>query len=149
MTATLRILRHFAAPPARVYAAWTDPARFARWIGPVGVPCDVLAMDPTEGGAYRLMMRPSDGGPIRISGTFTRLDPTDRIEFTWDARWSASADDRPPDLSSSVCIHLRPAGEGTEMEFLHHLPDDSTLPSHQRGWTSTFDKLQTLLETRP
>ena len=146
MTATLRILRHFAAPPARVYAAWTDPDRFARWIGPVGVPCDVLAMDPTEGGAYRLMMRPSEGGPIRISGTFTRLDPTDRIEFTWDARWSATPDDQPPDLSSSVCIHLRPAGEGTEMEFLHHLPDADMVHAHRDGWASAFTKLQTFLE---
>lgn len=149
MTATLRILRNFAAPPARVYAAWTDPARFAQWIGPAGVPCNVLAMDPIVGGTYRLLMRPADSGPIRITGTFTRLDPTDRIDFTWDARWSATPDDQPPDLTSRVTIHLRPAGDGTEMEFLHHLPDDDMVQAHQRGWTSTFDKLQSLLETRP
>ena len=44
----------FAAPPEAVYDAWTDPAQFARWIGPVGVPCDLTEMQAVVGGHSEL-----------------------------------------------------------------------------------------------
>ena len=31
---SLTIKRRFNAPPAKVYAAWTDPKMIARWFGP-------------------------------------------------------------------------------------------------------------------
>lgn len=147
MTAALTLTRKFAAAPDRVYRAWTDPAQFARWIGPVGVPCEVQAMNPVEGGTYRLAMRPPSGTLIRITGQFTRLSPHDRIDFTWIADWEPAADGPQGGLVSTVTVHLRPADGGTEMTFHHHLPYESFVQGHQRGWTSTFDKLQTLLET--
>lgn len=138
MTATLTLTRQFAAPPARVYAAWTDPALFARWIGPVGVPCTLLDMDPTEGGAFHLDMHLTDR-IIHVAGQFTRLHPPDRIDLTWGAADGS--------ITTEVTIHLRPTAEGTEMEFLHHLPSPDMVQSHGDGWSSAFTKLQTFLET--
>ena len=31
---SLTIKRHFNAPPAKVFAAWTDPEKVKRWMGP-------------------------------------------------------------------------------------------------------------------
>ena len=31
------IKRRFKAPPAKVYAAWTDPQMIVRWFGPQGI----------------------------------------------------------------------------------------------------------------
>jgi uncharacterized protein YndB with AHSA1/START domain len=138
-TSPLAIRRQFTAPPARVYAAWTTPDLFAQWIGPVGVPCTLLQMDPTEGGSFRLDMYPPDGPVIHVAGRFTRLSPPDRIDLTWGAADGS--------ITTTVAIHLRPHGTGTEMEFHHHLPDAEMVPSHRTGWSSAFDKLQSFLET--
>jgi uncharacterized protein YndB with AHSA1/START domain len=146
-TSTLTIRRQFTAPPARVYDAWTTPDLFAQWIGPVGVPCTLLQMDPTEGGSFRLDMHPPDGQLIRVAGQFTRLSPHAQIDFTWGPAWTATEDDPAGSIFSTVTIHLRPHGTGTEMEFHHHLPDAEMVPSHRTGWSSAFDKLHSFLET--
>jgi uncharacterized protein YndB with AHSA1/START domain len=139
MTHILILHRSFAAPPARVYAAWTTPALFARWIGPVGVPCDLLQMDATEGGGFRLDMNLPDGRVIHVAGAFTLLRPTDRIEFTWGAADGS--------ITTRATVLLRPSGSGTAMEFRHHLPLADMEPSHAQGWNSAFDKLNHSLET--
>lgn len=137
MTATLSLKRHFAAPPARVYAAWTDPALFAQWIGPVGVPCTLLHMDAVPGGSFRLDMHLADR-TIHVAGRFTRLEPHNRIDLTWGAADGS--------ITTDITILFRPTPTGTEMEFHHHLPAADMVQSHDDGWTSAFSKLQTLLE---
>jgi uncharacterized protein YndB with AHSA1/START domain len=138
MTATLTLRRQFAASPARVYAAWTDPSQFAQWIGPKGIPCSLLAMDPQEGGLFRLDMHLPDR-TIHVAGRFTRLDPPHRIDLTWGAADGS--------ITTDITIHFRATASGTEMEFHHHLPSSDMVQSHDDGWTSAFDKLQTFLET--
>jgi uncharacterized protein YndB with AHSA1/START domain len=138
MTATLTLSRSFAVPPARVYAAWTDPALFAQWIGPVGVPCTLLDMDPTKGGRFRLDMHLADR-TIHVGGQFTRLDPPDRIDLTWGAADGS--------ITTNVTIFFHATETGTRMEFHHHLPGPDMVQSHDDGWSSAFDKLQIFLET--
>lgn len=137
MTATLTLRRTFAAPPARVYAAWTDPDLFARWIGPKGIPCTLLDMEATQGGAFHLDMHLPDR-TIHVAGAFTRLDPPHRLELTWGAADGS--------ITTTISILFRPTPTGTEMEFHHHLPSADMVQSHDDGWTSAFIKLQTLLE---
>ncbi|MDQ2587025.1 SRPBCC family protein [Saccharothrix yanglingensis] len=50
---TIRISREFAAPPAAVFRAHTDPDLVARWLGPRSVTMVVERWDATTGGAYR------------------------------------------------------------------------------------------------
>lgn len=138
MTATLTLHRQFAAPPARVYAAWTDPSLFAQWIGPKGIPCTLLDMDPTTGGVFHLDMHLPDR-TIHVAGTFTRLDPPHHIDLTWGAADGS--------VTTEITIRFHPTPTGTEMEFHHHLPAAEMVQSHDDGWTSAFDKLQTFLET--
>ena len=46
----IRITRVFAAPPALIIKAHTDPALFARWVGPEGMETEIIDWDPTNGG---------------------------------------------------------------------------------------------------
>lgn len=137
MTATLTLRRHFAVPPARVYAAWTDPAQFAQWIGPVGIPCTLLAMDAREGGSFRLDMHVPDR-TIHVAGRFTRLDPPHRIDLDWGAADGS--------VTTQVTILLHATDAGTDMEFHHHLPTPDMVQSHDDGWSSAFTKLHQLME---
>lgn len=136
--APLTIHRSFAASPERVYDAWTTPDLFARWIGPVGIPCDLLEMNPVPGGRYALNMNLPDGTVIPVAGVYSVLDRPNRIALTWG---HASGS-----IVTQVTILLRPSAMGCEMEFHHHLPGEDMHAAHRDGWTSAFDKLQQTVE---
>jgi uncharacterized protein YndB with AHSA1/START domain len=140
MTLTLTLRRHFDVPPERVYDAWTDPALFARWIGPENIPCEVVTMQPVLGGRYDLVMIHPNGQRMEVGGTYRVLDRASRIEFTWG---------NPQRLVPMlITISLRPLGGGTEMDFTQHdLPSEDSLASHRAGWESTLTKLTRFLET--
>lgn len=137
--ATLRLRRHFPAPPHRLYAAWTTQALFAAWIGPVGVPCTVHALDATPGGGFRLDMHLPDGTLIKVAGTFTRLDPPHAIQMTWGAADGS--------VMTAITITFQPDATGTWMDFTQALPDPGMVASHDAGWTSAFTKLHHLTRT--
>jgi uncharacterized protein (TIGR03086 family) len=49
----IRITRDFAATPAQLIRAHTDPDVFARWIGPYGMTTEIHEWDARNGGAWR------------------------------------------------------------------------------------------------
>jgi uncharacterized protein YndB with AHSA1/START domain len=65
----LEITKVFEAPTERVYEAFTDPDRFARWYGPVGFPVDpkTVEIEPRVGGRHRFTMA-SDADPSMRTG---------------------------------------------------------------------------------
>jgi uncharacterized protein YndB with AHSA1/START domain len=50
------ITREFDAPRERVWDAWTDPDRVARWFGPEGFETGEVEIDLRVGGRYALVM---------------------------------------------------------------------------------------------
>lgn len=147
MTATLQKIeplvmhRRFAAAPARVYAAWTDPTLFARWFGPPGGSVTRCEIDARVGGAWRTEMKNAEGNQYGASGVFQRLEPPKRIVLSWI--W----DDRPagaPDME--IDITLTPEGDGTAMTFRQTgFRSEEQRGRHTQGWTPAFDKLAALL----
>jgi uncharacterized protein YndB with AHSA1/START domain len=65
----IEITRIVAAPPERVYEAFTDPDQFAQWYGPVGFPVDrdTVELDARVGGRQRFAMV-SDADPSMRTG---------------------------------------------------------------------------------
>jgi uncharacterized protein YndB with AHSA1/START domain len=65
----IEITRIVAAPPERVYEAFTDPDQFAQWYGPVGFPVDrdTVELDGRVGGRQRFAMV-SDADPSMRTG---------------------------------------------------------------------------------
>lgn len=65
----IRITRDFAATPAQLRAAHTDPALFTRWVGPDGMDTEITAWDARDGGEWRYVAR-RDGEEYRFRGCF-------------------------------------------------------------------------------
>jgi len=82
----IRIERIFDAPRDRVFAAHTDPELIPQWWGPRGVTTVVEEMDATTGGAWRFLMRDSDGSETIFRGIYREVAPPERIvqTFEWD-----------------------------------------------------------------
>ncbi len=78
------LTRVIDAPRARVFDAWTDPARLASWWGPHGVTTAVCRTDPRPGGRYRIVMRAPDGTEYPTKGVYTEVVEPARLTFTAD-----------------------------------------------------------------
>lgn len=60
----LVITRTFAAPLARVWAAWTEPSRLAKWWGPSGFGMEVAKHELRPGGLFHYAMRPPNSTDV-------------------------------------------------------------------------------------
>ena len=54
---SLTIKRRFNAPPAKVFAAWTDPEKVKRWMGPGEVKVLATEGDARTAGRFRWVMQ--------------------------------------------------------------------------------------------
>ena len=87
----IRITRDFAATPAQLFRAHTDPELFARWVGPDGMTTTVDRWDATSGGSWRYIAA-GHGGEHAFRGCFHAVRP-DRIvqTFTYEGQPDAVA----------------------------------------------------------
>jgi len=117
----LEVTVHIAAPPETVFTFFTDPVRYAQWMG------SHATLQPVPGGAYRVDMR--DG--VQAAGEFVEVDPPHRLVFTWG--WTHDHAVAPG--STRVVVTLVEEDGGTRV-VLHHydLPDDGQREHHGKGW---------------
>jgi len=133
---SLTLKRRFKAPPAKVFAAWTDPEKMKRWMGPEGVVGLSAEIDARIGGRYRLLMKSPDGEEHDVSGVYREVVPNEKLVFTW--AWKST-----PERQSLVTVLLKPDGDGTLLTLTHEQFFDETARDHHRqGWTGSLDKLE-------
>lgn len=140
-THELNFRRHFAAPPAKVFAAWTDPALLVGWWGPEGMNVPEYDIDLREGGAWRTVMQNSEGGQHIVGGTYREIDPPRRLVMTW--AWEEGGTPGPATL---IEIDLEPDGHGTMMSFRHSgFEVEDWAHRHSHGWASSLSCLDAFI----
>ena len=77
----IRIAREFAATPGQLFRAHTDPALFARWVGPDAADTRIEHWDARTGGSWRYTAR-LGGAEYAFHGCFHEVRP-DRIVQTF------------------------------------------------------------------
>jgi uncharacterized protein YndB with AHSA1/START domain len=80
---SLTLVRRLKAPPAKVYAAWTEPERMARWWGPGRRPRLSAEAEVQPGGRFRVVFRTEDGEQHDSRGEYREVVPDERLVFTW------------------------------------------------------------------
>lgn len=78
----IRMTRDFAAAPAQLFRAHTDPELFARWNRMDGMTTTVHRWDATTGGDWRYVGTAADGTEYGFHGCFHEVRP-DRIVQTF------------------------------------------------------------------
>ena len=80
----IRLTRDFAATPAQLLRAHTDPELFARWVGPDGMDTKILEWDARNGGAWRYVAG-RDGEEYGFRGCFHEVGPARIVQtFTFE-----------------------------------------------------------------
>jgi uncharacterized protein YndB with AHSA1/START domain len=124
----LEVTVHIAARREIVFAYFTDPARYAEWMG------SRATLEPVPGGSYRVSMR--DG--VQASGEFIEVDPPRRLVFTWG--WTHDHAVAPG--STRVEVTLLDEDGGTRVILHHHdLPSDDQRKHHRQGWELYLTRL--------
>ncbi|MEO5669777.1 MAG: SRPBCC domain-containing protein [Ramlibacter sp.] len=140
--AALCITRHYPASPEKVWRAWTDPQALSHWFGPGDIDSVTRAeLDVRAGGRYHIAFRTADGEEHDVSGVYQDVHAQRLLSFTW--AWKST-----PERVSLVTIEFEPKDGGCELRFRHdRFFDKAARDNHERGWTGTFDKLDSFLHT--
>ena len=141
---TLQMQRHFDAPRALVWRAWTNPEVMVLWLGPVEWPAVSASQDLRVGGAWRACLRsPDTGQDLWQGGVYREIVPEERLDFTF--KWDESHEDGPP-VDTLVTVQLSDVPGGTLMDVTHEgRKSEQSLVGHRHGWTSTFERLEAFL----
>ncbi|MDQ3557871.1 MAG: SRPBCC domain-containing protein [Pseudomonadota bacterium] len=135
---SLTLVRRIKAPPAKVFAAWTEPEMMAGWFGPSHTEVASAEADPRAGGRFRVVMQATDGEVHDVSGVYREVVPDRKLVFTW--AWIST-----PERESLVTVSLRPVEDGTELTLTHErFFDEAAREGHRGGWTEALDKLEQL-----
>jgi uncharacterized protein YndB with AHSA1/START domain len=135
---SLTLKRRLNASPEKVYAAWTNPQKIARWFGPSSVKAGTgqASIDARIGGRYRISFTMENGEYNEVGGVYREVVPNERLVFSW--AWHST-----PERESQVTVALKPDGDGTLLTLLHEqLFDQAARDGHERGWIGALDKLE-------
>ena len=88
---SLTIKQYFAASPAQVYKAWTDPKALAQWVGPIGTTAVEAEADVRTGGRYRIRMIVPDY-EHNVSGVYREVVQNEKIVLQWEAAEGAAGE---------------------------------------------------------
>jgi uncharacterized protein YndB with AHSA1/START domain len=127
---TVSITRPYAATPAALWSACTDPDRVARWLGEV-------TGDRTPGGELRLTMSPPDQdvAVLRVES----CDEPHRLSVGWS--WPGEPDSR-------VELTLEADGDSTLLTLEHSLLTEATAVQYGFGWEDFLNRLHELIAGR-
>jgi uncharacterized protein YndB with AHSA1/START domain len=134
--------RVIAAPRAKIYRAWLDPALLARWMGPDDFSVSVATVDERVGGIHHVEMLDADGGHHTFESVIEELVPDERIVLTFKFH---------PDAEETLLtLTFRDAdGGGTALRLEHEritLAPPLDTRSVDTGWGQTLAKLQALYD---
>lgn len=141
----LVLVDEFAASPAEVWAAWTEPERFAQWwVAPDWTTSD-LTLDARPRGRFRATQSADDGSvTMPFAGFYLEAEPERRLVFTL-------SDDDDPDVPSRtvLTVHLTATDSGTRQEFRQTgVVTDEHFEQLEAGTRMFFDQLAAHLEGR-
>ena len=135
----LLITRWLDARPSVIFALWSQPEHFKRWMGPTNFTCPEAEIDFRVGGTYRAMIKSAEHGENWFSGVYREIEQDKRIVFTfaWDNDGPSAG------VETLVTITFEERDDRTVQTF-HQRPFTNVerRDSHVGGWNEAFDKQQ-------
>lgn len=140
---SVTIVRRIKAPPAKVWAAITQPDLMMQWWGPDAGPTLNVVADVHPGGRFSVVFRLLNGEKHNPTGFYQEVVPERRLVFTWELPGTQ-------ERKSLVTFQLEPSDGGTLLTLTHeNLPDEDLRNSHEQGWNGLLDKLPVFLGVVP
>jgi uncharacterized protein YndB with AHSA1/START domain len=138
------ITRRFAAPPAAVYRAHTDPELIQKWLlGPEGWTMPVCISETKPGGKIRYEWSNGKGQGFYLTGEYLELEPFHRIVHVE----RMFLPDRTPD--NHVETRFDTDGSGTLMTIRMTLPEETCAAmlatGMEKGMEASYARLEGMI----
>lgn len=142
----LCLTRTFDAPRSLVFDAWTRPEMVQTWWGCSRTTSVESTIDLRVGGEYRHVMQLEGIGPMTAMGTFTVVDPPERIAYTSPGGEFEGMPPMPDTTTTVVFVEV----EGrTELRMtIEGLAGTPYLDIVQGGWGAGLEKLEKQLASQ-
>ena len=125
-----------------VWEAWTNPVCLMNWFGsdPNG---KVLKaeVDVRPGGYFTITFQDADLTEHTCFGMYAEVEALRKLAFSW--QWKSE-----PGVESFITVLLTPGEKFTRMQFEHKNFGSGSKHDYEKGWQSTFLKLEKLLESQ-
>jgi uncharacterized protein YndB with AHSA1/START domain len=125
---SLRVSRHFAAPPARLFDAWLDPGLAQQWLFATATrPMARVEIDARVGGAF-CFTECQDGALVTHAGRYMEIVQPRRLAFTLASHMHAHA-------STRVEVAIQPRRRGSMLTLTHAGVPSDRLAYTRARWT--------------
>lgn len=146
------IERKYAAPPAALYRAFTDPVVLAKWVWGLQARNVHAEIDLRINGVLRVTDDQGKGRRDLFRGIYLVIEPGKKLIHTihWDGDVGYNRPDMKP-LDEVLVVSFLPEGDACLLRYLHMgIPDDGTsAQEHERSVRVTLDGLEKLLQAMP
>lgn len=139
----LVLINRFPVEPAAVWAAWTEPDRFAQWWKGPGWRTHSVVLDVRPRGRFSAVQSAPDGSTdMPFSGFYRAVVAPEKLVFT------LSNHDSPDEPArTEMTVLLRPVDGGTEQEFRQTgVVTEEHFEALKAGTIGFFDQLGVYLE---
>lgn len=141
-TNNVQLHRVLAAPPEKIFKAFTDADAMASWLPPYGFVAKVHALNAKVGGSYKMsFINFTTGNGHSFGGEYLELVPNELIKYT------DRFDD--PNLPGEMIttVTLKKVTCGTELFITQDgLPSVIPVEMCYLGWQESLEKLKKLVE---
>jgi uncharacterized protein YndB with AHSA1/START domain len=144
----LILTRIIAAPPEKVFQAWTDPVLLKQWFTPPPWTTPAAEMDVRPGGSSLIVMRGPNGTEVPNRGVYLEVVENERLVFTnaYTEAWEPS--DKP---FMTVILTFEDEDGGTKYTALVRHWTIADREAHEKmgfhtGWPIATEQLAALVE---
>lgn len=145
---SLEVTHTFAAPRARVFAAWMDPEALTQWYRMDGTwKPSIAEVDLRVGGSYRIGMQPPGlPEPFFETGTFREIVANERLVYTNALQGTGTAADHEGTL---VTVTFADTADGgcTVTVREEGFPSLESRDVHAAGWPGFLEQLDGVTST--
>ncbi len=143
---TIRISRTMTASAEQVWRAWTTTKLVRRWWAPEHFSVARCVVQPTAGGALRIVLREPDGAEYTATGTFLDVRPYSELRF----ELSPLGPDGAPLFAATHAVTFTENSGHTTVQMTIVITElkpqgIAALAGVQLGWRQTLDRLAVML----
>ena len=137
---------YFAAPPVRVFEAWTDPDIVMKWFGRGPDSLHSATIDLQQGGAWQFLESKNEEKTVGFEGEYLDIDPGRRLVFTWSKVIAHATGEREATPKSRVEVVFSANGTGTVVRLVHSaVHNEEGRRGFAGGWDFAFATMRALL----
>lgn len=157
-TPFVEVTKTFNAPIERVWETWSNEELVKQWWGPKDYTCPTAKIDFREEGKYLLAMKGPDQKVIWSTGIYKEIFPLELIVCTdsfADEKGNpispkeAGMEDDWTDAGDTLLFSVKfkkISANQTEIQLVHEGIPASMHDDCVNGWSSSLDKIKTLVE---